>query len=193
MSVISPRMQGDVLVVTADNPPVNALSQAMRAGLLSGLRRAEADAEVQEVVLIGRGRSFPTGADVGDLDRPEAAPTLATLCDAVEAAAKPVVAAVHGLSLGGGFELTLAAHYRVAHAAAQVGFPEARLGLAPHGGGSQRAPRLAGAGASLQGRRAAACEARRGSARRRAGRHNAGRDEPGRVYYTRLSFSFSGT
>lgn len=142
-------VQDGVAYLAVSNPPVNALSQAMRAGLLSGLRRAEADAEVQEVVLIGRGRSFPTGADVGDLDRPEAAPTLATLCDAVEAAAKPVVAAVHGLSLGGGFELTLAAHYRVAHAAAQVGFPEARLGLAPHGGGSQRAPRLAGAGATL--------------------------------------------
>ncbi|WP_146587230.1 enoyl-CoA hydratase-related protein [Puniceibacterium confluentis] len=138
-----------VAFLAVSNPPVNALSHAVRKALRAALDRAAAETGVQEIVLIGQGRSFPAGADINEFDTKPGDPSIAELCACVEASEKPVVAAIHGTALGGGFELALAAHYRVAHAAARVGLPEVRLGLLPGAGGTQRVPRILGAKLAL--------------------------------------------
>lgn len=144
----------DVALVTIDNPPVNALNLAVRQGLIAAIEAAEENPAVRAIVLIGAGRSFPAGADIHeftafDHGAPLADPWLPEVCNRIEAAAKPVVAALHGAALGGGFEVALAAHWRVAQPGARVGFPEVTLGLLPGAGGTQRAPRLAGAKVAL--------------------------------------------
>ena len=138
-----------VAVLSINNPPVNAIGVAVRKGLDQGLRRALADSGVAAILILGQGRSFPAGTDMTDPDRPFADPRLRDICDAVEASPKPVVAALHGTALGGGFELALAAHYRIATAETRIGFPDVRLGVSPGAGGTQRAPRLAGASSAL--------------------------------------------
>ncbi|MGB8815193.1 MAG: enoyl-CoA hydratase-related protein, partial [Paracoccaceae bacterium] len=141
---------GAVLQLIIDQPPVNALGYAVRAGLAAGIAAAEADSAVAAVVIRAAGRTFPAGADIAEFGRPARAPLLPDLCNLIEACSKPVVAAVHGTALGGGLELALAAHYRVALADASVGLPEVGLGILPGAGGTQRVPRLIGAEQALR-------------------------------------------
>ncbi len=143
-SVVSTRLQGDVLVVSIHNPPVNALGAAVRQGLLAAVEQAEADAAVKAVLIVGEGKAFIAGADIREFGKPAVPPLLPEVCARIESCAKPVVAAIHGAALGGGLEVALSAHYRLALPAAQLGLPEVNLGLLPGAGGTQRAPRLMG-------------------------------------------------
>ena len=139
-------LRGAVAVITLDNQPVNALGLSVRRGVADGLERAADDASVGAVVLTGAGATFCGGADVSEFGLPAmaASPHLTDLCHLVESFPKPVIAALNGLALGGGLELAMCCHYRVALATAQVGLPEVKLGILPGAGGTQRLPRLAG-------------------------------------------------
>ncbi len=137
-------IDGEVATVTINSPPVNALSQAVRDGLKRGVEAAEADPSVKAIVVICAGRTFIAGADISEFGKPHAAPYLPDVLDAIENASKPVVAALHGTALGGGFEVALTAHYRIAVPSAKCGLPEIKLGLFPGAGGTQRLPRLVG-------------------------------------------------
>ncbi|WP_420104759.1 3-hydroxyacyl-CoA dehydrogenase NAD-binding domain-containing protein [Herbaspirillum huttiense] len=141
--------EGAILVVTIDNPPVNALGVAVRRGLMSAIEEGEADAGVAAILVTGAGRNFIGGADIREFGKPPQSPLLTELCNRIEACNKPVLAAVHGAALGGGLEVALAAHYRVALSNARLGLPEVQLGLLPGAGGTQRTPRLIGAHAAL--------------------------------------------
>lgn len=143
-SVVTTALHGDVLVVNIDNPPVNALGAAVRQGLLAALQQAQADAAVAAVLLVGAGKAFIAGADIREFGKPPVPPALPEVCRAIEGSDKPVVAVLHGAALGGGLEVALSAHYRLALPAATVGLPEVNLGLLPGSGGTQRAPRLMG-------------------------------------------------
>ena len=139
--------EGEVAVVTVDNPPVNAMSPGVPEALASAIERANADPEVRGIVVMGGGRTFIAGADVREFEKPTAGDYLASLLQcmrAIEDSAKPVVMAIHGAALGGGLETAMAGHYRVIAPTAQVGQPEVKLGLIPGMGGTQRLPRLAG-------------------------------------------------
>ncbi len=139
----------EVAVFTFDNPPVNALAQPVRAALLQAIETLDADPAVRAIVLAGAGRNFVAGADVREFDRPPAEPFLPAVLARLEACSKPVVAALHGATLGGGAETALACHYRCAAGDLQFGFPEVNLGLLPGAGGTVRLPRLAGWQAAL--------------------------------------------
>ena len=141
--------RGAVGVITINNPPVNALSVAVRQGIADGLAQAAADAQAKAVVIIGGGRTFIAGADIREFGKPLQPPDLNEVIRRLEECPKPVVAALHGTALGGGLEVALGCHYRCAVAAAQVGFPEVKLGLLPGAGGTQRLPRVAGIEAAL--------------------------------------------
>lgn len=143
-SVVTTALQGNVLVVTIDNPPVNALGAAVRQGLLAAMQQAQADASVAAVLLVGAGKAFIAGADIREFGKPPVTPLLPEVCRAIENLDKPVVAVLHGAALGGGLEVALSAHYRLALPAATLGLPEVNLGLLPGSGGTQRAPRLMG-------------------------------------------------
>ena len=147
--VVSGMQHGAVYCVTIDSPPVNALSSAVRGGLLREIEAAEADGAVKAIVLAGRGANFIAGADMREFGKPVVPPTLADLCMRIEACKKPVVAVLHGSALGGGLEIALAAHHRVALSDAKLGLPEVQLGLIPGAGGTVRTPRLIGAKAAL--------------------------------------------
>jgi 3-hydroxyacyl-CoA dehydrogenase len=140
-----------VAVLTFDNPPVNSFGLEMRRLVLSGLERAEADPTVRAVVLTGSGKGFSGGADIREFGTPKSymEPHLPTLLRAIEACSKPVIAAIDGICMGGGLELALACHYRVAVASARVALPEVKLGLLPGAGGTQRLPRAIGVEAAL--------------------------------------------
>jgi 3-hydroxyacyl-CoA dehydrogenase len=142
-------LSGNILVVTVDHPPVNALSAEVRRGLVDSLDAAERDPAVAAVLIVGAGRNFIAGADIREFGKPPQPPALPDVCERIEAAAKPVVVALHGAALGGGLEIALAAHYRIALAGAKLGLPEVKLGLMPGAGGTQRTPRLVGAAAAL--------------------------------------------
>ena len=144
MPLVDFTKQGGVGVITIDNPPVNALSQGVRGGLMSALDRALADDGVVSIALLCAGRTFSAGADITEFGKPVVPPGLREVIDAFEASPKPIVVALHGTALGGGFELALGCHYRIAPATAKVGLPEVKLGLIPGAGGTQRLPRLAG-------------------------------------------------
>ena len=156
MSPESPQLirrerRGDVLVLTIDNPPVNVVSPGVPEGLHAGLDAAQADASVRAVVIIGAGRTFIAGADVKTFDLPrEQVPDLPRLVAAIEASEVPVIAALHGTALGGGLEIALASHYRVAAPGTQLGLPEVKLGVLPGAGGTQRLPRLIGVPRALE-------------------------------------------
>ncbi len=141
---------GAVAVIEISNPPVNAASQAVRAGLMEALREAAADPAAGAIVLIGAGKTFVAGADIREFDGPLLEPHLPDVCDAIENCPKPVVAALNGAALGGGCELALAAHARIMAEGAALGLPEVKLGLIPGAGGTQRLPRLADATASFE-------------------------------------------
>lgn len=161
--VVTRELRGKVLLVTIDYAPVNALSADVRRGLLAAIEAAETDKAVEAVLIVGAGRNFIAGADIREFGKPPVPPSLPDVCNRIEACAKPVVAAIHGAALGGGLEVALAAHYRLAVDGAKLGLPEVQLGLLPGAGGTQRTPRLIGAPAALDlilsGRHAGAKEA----------------------------------
>jgi 3-hydroxyacyl-CoA dehydrogenase len=138
-----------IMVIRVDNPPVNALGADVRRGLEAAVHEAELDPAIAALVIVCSGRSFFSGADIGEFGKPIAAPKLPDLCRRIEAAAKPIVAAMHGAALGGGLEVALACHYRVALETASFAMPEVKLGLLPGAGGTQRLPRLVGVAKSL--------------------------------------------
>src|SRR6187455_2453450 len=142
---------GAAAVITISNPPVNSFSHAVRTALLDALDRAASDDGVKAVVLTGGGGSFSGGADIREFGTPAslAAPRLHDVIAACEGSAKPVIAAISGVCLGGGFEIALGCHFRVARADARVGLPEVKLGLLPGAGGTQRLPRLVGVTTAL--------------------------------------------
>ncbi|MEL6807073.1 MAG: 3-hydroxyacyl-CoA dehydrogenase NAD-binding domain-containing protein [Pseudomonadota bacterium] len=140
---------GDIAVLTVVNPPVNALSQAVRQGLWEGMDRAEADTGARAVLIVGEGRAFFAGADIKEFGKPPLDPHLPDLIRRIESSPLIVVASMHGVSLGGGLEVALGCHYRIAVPSARVGLPEVHLGLIPGAGGTQRLPRLTGVEAAL--------------------------------------------
>lgn len=143
-------VEGDVGVVTLNSPPVNALSAPVREGIDLGIKAALADAAVKSVVLICDGRTFIAGADITEFGRAPVGPSLFDVQDIIENASKPVIAAIHGTALGGGLEVALTCHYRVAVPSAKCGLPEVNLGLIPGAGGTQRLPRIVGAEKALE-------------------------------------------
>lgn len=144
------RVLDGIAVITLDAPPVNALSAPMRAGLWDVIGRVDANHDIQAAVILATGDIFSAGADIRELGGVPSNPTLAQLCDRIEACTKPVVAAMQGQALGGGAEVLLAAHYRLATRDGRIGLPEVSLGLIPGAGGTQRLPRLIGAERALQ-------------------------------------------
>lgn len=141
---VSTTRHGDVAVVTIDNPPVNALSLHVREPLMRALVSLRDEPSVGAIVIACAGRTFVAGADITEFGRPVRQPELRAIVAVLEAIAKPTVAAIHGTALGGGLELALGCHFRVADAAARLGLPEVKLGLLPGGGGTVRLPRLVG-------------------------------------------------
>jgi 3-hydroxyacyl-CoA dehydrogenase len=150
MSPITSRRHGDVLIVTSNNPPVNALGHAVREGLVKAMEEADSDDSVKAVVIICQGQTFFAGADITEFGKPMQMPMLPMVVDRIEACTKPVVAAIHGTAFGGGLEVALASHYRVAVPSAKLGVPEVKLGLLPGAGGTQRLPRVAGVQKALE-------------------------------------------
>jgi 3-hydroxyacyl-CoA dehydrogenase len=150
MSPITTRRHGDVLIVTSNNPPVNALGHSVREGLVAAIDQAEADEAVNAVVIVCQGSTFFAGADITEFGKPMQMPMLPMVVDRIEACTKPVVAAIHGTAFGGGLEVALASHYRVALPSAKLGVPEVKLGLLPGAGGTQRLPRVAGVRKALE-------------------------------------------
>ncbi len=143
-SPISTAKHHDVLVVTSNNPPVNALGAAVRQGLVAAIEQAEGDDSIKAVVIRCEGQTFFAGADITEFGKPPVMPWLPEVVDRIENCSKPVVAAIHGTALGGGLEVALGSHYRVAVGDAKFGVPEVKLGLLPGAGGTQRLPRVAG-------------------------------------------------
>ena len=149
-SPISTTRHGDILIVTSNNPPVNALGAAVRQGLVAAIKEAEGDASIKAVVIACAGQTFFAGADITEFGKPPVLPWLPEVVDRIEGCAKPVVAAIHGTALGGGLEVALGCHYRVAVTTAKFGVPEVKLGLLPGAGGTQRLPRVAGVPKALE-------------------------------------------
>ncbi len=149
MSVITTHREGEVLVIVSDNPPVNALGSAVRDGLVAAMNEASADDAVKAIVIRADGRTFFAGADITEFGKPGGGVDLNTVINTIEASAKPVVAAIHGTALGGGLEVALGCHYRVAVPSAKLGLPEVKLGIIPGAGGTQRLPRVVGVDAAL--------------------------------------------
>ena len=141
-------VSGDIAIVSLNNPPVNGLGYETRIGITSGLEKANLDAAVKAIVLTGAGKAFSGGADIREFNSPKAMqePTLLSVIRAVENSGKPVVAAVHSVAMGGGLELALGCHYRIAAPGAKIALPEVKLGLIPGAGGTAvhlpRAPAL---------------------------------------------------
>ena len=147
-NVVSYELIDNIGVISVNSPPVNALSQRVRGGILNAVTAAQDD-DSQAIVLHCEGRTFIAGADITEFGKPPMEPGLPVVLDAIENSSKPVIAAIHGTALGGGFEVSLACHYRCAIPAAKVGLPEVKLGLLPGAGGTQRVPRIAGVEAAL--------------------------------------------
>jgi len=142
MTPVSISTHGDVALVTIANPPINALSQVVRAGLLNAIETIDADDSILAAVLICDGRTFIAGADITEFDKPLMQPLLPDVINRLERASKPWIAAIHGVALGGGLEVALGCHYRIVNGDAKLGFPEVNLGLIPGAGGTVRLPRL---------------------------------------------------
>src|SRR5690242_462780 len=141
---------GEIGVITVDNPPVNALSPGVPEGIVAAVDKGNADPAVKAMVLIGAGRSFIAGADIRQFGRgPSTPPSGRRPYDVLDESPKPVVAAIHGYALGGGLEIALACHYRIAVPSAKLGLPEVQIGILPGAGGTQRLPRLIGPKAAL--------------------------------------------
>ena len=144
-------VHGDIAVITMNNPPVNGLGHPLRKGIVEGIDKALADANVKAIVLIGGGNAFSGGADIKEFNSPAASaePHLRQVIAKIEVAPKPVIAAVHKVAMGGGLELALGCHYRVAAPGGQIALPEVKLGILPGAGGTQRLPRAIDAKAAL--------------------------------------------
>src|ERR1700691_1524112 len=148
-SMVRLQRHGDLAVVEIDHPPVNALSNALRAEILAALKEFFDDKVLRAAVLVCAGKTFIAGADLREFDKPPGEVTTADICGALDRSQKPVVVALHGTALGGGFEIALACHARIMAPDGRVGLPEARVGLIPGAGGTQRLVRLVGAMAAL--------------------------------------------
>ncbi|GAB7555345.1 3-hydroxyacyl-CoA dehydrogenase NAD-binding domain-containing protein [Novosphingobium sp. 11B] len=148
--MIRTEQTGPILTITFDNSPVNALGAAVRSGLAQAIAKAADDISVGAVIVTGSGKLFSAGADISEFRKPLADPQLPDVLAAIEACPKPVIAAINGTALGGGLEVALACHYRVALASAKLGLPEVKLGILPGAGGTQRLPRLIGVEAALK-------------------------------------------
>ncbi len=144
MQSVTTERHGDILVVLVNNPPVNALSWHVREGLKSGFEEGLADPAIKAMVLRCDGRTFIAGADITEFGKPPRGPDFNDVLNMIEAAPKPIIAAIHGTALGGGLETAMSCHYRIAVPSAKLGVPEVKLGLLPGGGGTQRLPRLVG-------------------------------------------------
>jgi 3-hydroxyacyl-CoA dehydrogenase len=149
-SPITTQRHGDILIVTSNNPPVNALGHAVREGLVKAIEQADSDDQVKAVVIRCEGQTFFAGADITEFGKPMQMPMLPQVVDIIENCTKPVIAAIHGTAFGGGLEVALASHYRVAVPSAKLGVPEVKLGLLPGAGGTQRLPRVAGVRKALE-------------------------------------------
>jgi len=149
MTQVTYERTGNVAVITVDNPPVNALGQAVRQGLWDAINCFDGDTDAQVAVIIGAGRLFIGGADITEFGKPPLQPFLPDVINRIAASTKPVIAAIHGTALGGGLEVALGAHYRIATKSAKLGLPEVTLGVIPGAGGTQRMPRLVGLDAAL--------------------------------------------
>ena len=145
------KVHGDVAVITMNNPPVNGLGHATRVGITDGLAKANADAAVKSIIITGAGKAFSGGADIKEFGTSKALaePNLLSVILAIENSFKPVVAAVHSVCMGGGLELSLGCHYRIAAPGASVALPEVKLGLIPGAGGTMRLPRVLGVETAL--------------------------------------------
>src|SRR5471032_762834 len=143
-------LDGDVGVITLNSPPVNALSASVRDGLAGGMAAAAADPTAKAIVIVCEGRTFIAGADITEFGGAQKGASLYAVQDAIEGSLKPVIAAIHGTALGGGLEVALACHYRVAVPSARCGLPEVALGLLPGAGGTQRLPRIVGVEKALE-------------------------------------------
>ena len=141
---VSMRRDGNVAIITVDNPPVNALRHGVRAGLAECFAQARDDASVEAIVVTGAGRTFVAGADITEFGKPSQPPSLIEVIALIDEIKKPTIAAVHGTPLGGGLELTMGCHFRVAAPGTRLGLPEIKLGIIPGAGGTQRLPRLVG-------------------------------------------------
>ena len=150
MTIVSTKVSENIAIITIDNPPVNALSHAVRCGVSDALKKLADDKSVDAIVIICAGRTFCAGADITEFGKPPLSPSLPDLMDEMDLVNKPLVAALHGTALGGGFELALCCHYRIMEGGAKVGLPEVNLGLIPGAGGTQRLPRLIGVSAALE-------------------------------------------
>lgn len=148
--MIDIHLHGDILEIILKNPPVNALGAGVRQGLAKSIAGAQSDGAVKAIVIRGDGRMFSGGADITEFGQPKVDPWLPEVVDMIEASAKPVVAAIHGMALGGGLEVALGCHYRIAAPNAKLGLPEVTLGILPGAGGTQRLPRLIGAEKALE-------------------------------------------
>ncbi len=145
------QVHGDVAIITLNNPPVNGLGLSTRQGIADGMAQANADAAVKAIVITGAGKAFSGGADIKEFGSPKAGqePNLNSVIGVLENSTKPVIAAVHSIAMGGGLELALGCHYRIAAPGTSVALPEVKLGLLPGAGGTQRLPRVLGAEAAL--------------------------------------------
>jgi 3-hydroxyacyl-CoA dehydrogenase len=141
--------EGNIGLIIVNNPPVNALSQAVRLGIKNGVEKGIADKEVSAMIILCEGRTFIAGADIREFGKPPLEPFLPDVVQFIEDSPKPIIAAIHGTALGGGLEIPLGCHFRIAVASAKVGLPEVKLGLLPGAGGTQRLPRIAGVQAAL--------------------------------------------
>lgn len=150
LPIVESALHGSILVLTLNNPPVNALGVEIRRGLLAAIDSASDNPAVEAILLVGAGRHFCGGADIREFGKTPQAPALPEVVTRIEDSSKPVLAAIQGVALGGGLEVALAAHYRLATGSARLGLPEVLLGLLPGAGGTQRLPRLIGAKAALE-------------------------------------------
>ena len=148
--VTSLEIESNIAVLTLNSPPVNALSANVREGLHVGVKRAIDDEDTKAIVLICEGRTFIAGADITEFGQAPKGPSLFEVQDMIEDSPKPVISAIHGTALGGGLEVALTCHYRIAVPSARCGLPEVNLGLLPGAGGTQRLPRIVGAQKALQ-------------------------------------------
>ena len=139
----------EIALISINNPPVNAISQAVRAGIMDAMSSAIANADVRAIVIYCEGKTFIAGADVREFNRPPLLPHLGDVIRLIDDSPKPVIAAIHGTALGGGFEVALGCHFRIAASSAKLGLPEVTLGLLPGAGGTQRLPRLIGIEAAV--------------------------------------------
>ena len=142
MSTVTLTLENAIAVITVNNPPINATSHVVRSGIVDALDQIDANDDIRAAILICDGKTFIAGADVSEFGQPPKAPILPDVIKRIEAATKPVIAAIHGHALGGGLEVALGCHYRIADSTAKLGLPEVNLGLIPGAGGTVRLPRL---------------------------------------------------